>query len=153
MEGRDSAGVIAPPPLIFLAGLGLGLALDWRWPLPLVPPALTWLGLAIVVVAGVLVGWAIQTMRAAHTRIEPWQPTTAICAGGPYAWTRNPMYVGMLLLYIGLAVFLNSAWVLAVLPLVLVVMTWGVVRREERYLERKFGSVYLDYKASVRRWV
>jgi protein-S-isoprenylcysteine O-methyltransferase Ste14 len=153
MEGRDTAGVIAPPPLIFLVGLGLGVALDWVQPLRLMPPGLAWLGMAVVAAAGLLVGWAIRTMRQADTRIEPWRPTTAICVDGPYAYTRNPMYLGMLLFYVGLAVLLNSLWILAVLPFVLAVMTWGVIQREERYLERKFGSVYLDYEAAVRRWV
>jgi len=87
------------------------------------------------------------------TAVEPWKPTTAIVTTGPYRITRNPAYLGMALLYIGIALLADSLWALAPLPVVLVLIDRGVIAREERYLERKFGAEYVDYRSRVRRWV
>ncbi len=87
------------------------------------------------------------------TAVEPWKPTTAIVTTGPYRLTRNPAYLGMALVYIGIALLAEALWVLVPLPLVVALIDRAVITREERYLERKFGREYLDYKATVRRWV
>jgi protein-S-isoprenylcysteine O-methyltransferase Ste14 len=87
------------------------------------------------------------------TAVEPWKPTTAIVSTGPYRLTRNPAYVGMALVYAGIAVMSDALWTLAPLPLVLLIVDRGVIAREERYLERKFGQEYLEYKRRVRRWI
>ena len=92
-------------------------------------------------------------MRRAGTRFETHQPTTRIVAAGPYRFTRNPIYGGMFLVLIALAIGFDSLWPLAALALFYPVIRYGVVAREESYLERKFGAAYLDYKARVRRWV
>jgi protein-S-isoprenylcysteine O-methyltransferase Ste14 len=94
----------------------------------------------------------MTTFQWKGTAVEPWKPTTAIVTTGPYRITRNPAYVGMALAYAGIAVMSDALWVLAPLPLVLLVIDRGVIAREERYLERKFGQEYLDYKDRVRRW-
>jgi protein-S-isoprenylcysteine O-methyltransferase Ste14 len=131
-----------------------GLALDWLYPLPFVPFAgRGWIGGALFAIGLAVVAWAFVTMRRAGTRVETVEPTTAIVAGGPYRFTRNPIYVAMLLGLLGLAVGFDSLWIaLAMVPFY-VVIRYGVVAREEAYLERKFGNVYLGYKAKVRRWV
>lgn len=149
----EHAGVVAPPPLIFAGGLALGLSWHLTHPVAFLPQGFAVVGAAFVAAAGLLIGWALRTMRDAGTRPEPWKSTTAIVDGGPYAYSRNPMYVGMTLLYVGITVMLNALWPLVVLPGVLALIVWGVVAREERYLAAKFGDDYRRYAARVRRWV
>ena len=151
---RDISGVIAPPPLIFLAGLAVGFGLQALLPDTSLPGALRWVLGAVLLLAGVALLFSFE--RAFHqkgTAANPWRPTTAIATDGPYRLTRNPAYVGMALVYIGIALLADALWVLLPLPIVLLIIDRGVIAREERYLERKFGQEYLDYKRSVRRWV
>ena len=154
MRKHDTAGVVAPPPLIFLAGLGVGFALEALLPGGSLP------GVVRFVVGGLalLGGIALQTTFIAAfnrkgTAVEPWKPTTAIVTTGPYRITRNPAYLGMALIFIGIALLADAPWVLAALPVSLAVIDRGVIVREERYLARKFGREYLDYKTTVRRWI
>jgi protein-S-isoprenylcysteine O-methyltransferase Ste14 len=152
--GRDTPGVIAPPPLIFLAGLAVGFGLEALLPGSAVPDALAWiLGGAFVLSGLALLSSFIGAFRRAHTAVAPYSPTTAIVTDGPYRVTRNPGYLGMALVYIGVALLSHALWVLLPLPLVLAIVDRGVIAREERYLEGKFGQEYLDYKRRVRRWV
>jgi protein-S-isoprenylcysteine O-methyltransferase Ste14 len=92
-------------------------------------------------------------MREAGTNIQPNLPSTTVVSSGPYSLTRNPIYLAMTLLYSGIAILVNTVWPLFLLPLVLVVIRFGVIEREEGYLERKFGKSYRDYKERVRRWI
>ncbi|HDS1779849.1 TPA: isoprenylcysteine carboxylmethyltransferase family protein [Pseudomonas putida] len=96
---------------------------------------------------------AAGLFRRLGTNIPPSRPTTLIATTGPYRWTRNPMYLGMALVYAGIAVCFDGAIALALLPLVLIVIQRQVIAREERYLEAKFGDDYRRYKAKVRRWL
>jgi len=151
---RDISGVIAPPPLVFLAGLAVGFALEALLPGSSVPDALAWiLGGALLLVGLALLFSFERAFTQKKTPANPWRPTTAIATDGPYRLTRNPAYVGMALVYIAIAVLAEALWVLLPLPLVLLIIDRGVIAREERYLERKFGQEYLDYKGRVRRWV
>jgi protein-S-isoprenylcysteine O-methyltransferase Ste14 len=151
---NDTAGVVAPPPLIYLTGLALGFGLELLLPGSSVPDAVQWIGGGLLAALGLVL---LASFNTAFTRkgtaVEPWKPTTAIVTTGPYRVTRNPAYLGMTLLYIGIALLADALWVLAPLPVVLAVIDRAVIAREERYLERKFGREYLDYKAGVRRWV
>jgi protein-S-isoprenylcysteine O-methyltransferase Ste14 len=151
---RDTAGVIAPPPLIYALTLGLALLLHQRVPLPLVPRKIkNLLGITLIgsaVLPGLL---AIRGMRNAGTNVNPAQPTTALIVEGPYRFTRNPIYLGMTALYTGIALLANTLWPILLLPGVLFVMTRGVIEREEAYLEQKFGEQYVTYKEKVRRWI
>jgi protein-S-isoprenylcysteine O-methyltransferase Ste14 len=151
---RDISGVVAPPPLIFLAGLAVGFGLEALLPGSTVPDLLAWVLGGVLLLAGValLVSFEREFHRR-RTAANPWRPTTAIATDGPYRLTRNPAYVGMALVYVGIAVLSQALWVLVPLPLVLALIDRGVIAREERYLERKFGQEYLDYKGRVRRWV
>ena len=112
-----------------------------------------WVGAAVFALAFALAVWAITTFRRAGTRVETHKPTTAIVISGPYRFTRNPIYLGMFLGQIGLAIGFNSLWILGMLAPFFAVIRWGVVTREEAYLECKFSAVYLDYKSRVRRWL
>jgi protein-S-isoprenylcysteine O-methyltransferase Ste14 len=150
----DNAGVIAPPPLIYALTLVLSLLLHQRLPLPLVPHKAKKL-LGSILIGGAIVPsiLALGKMRKAGTNIAPTQPTTALIVEGPYRFTRNPIYLGMTLLYTSIAVLANSLWPILLLPGVLFVITRGVIEREEAYLAQKFGAPYLAYKTKVRRWL
>ena len=151
---RDTAGVVAPPPLIYLTGLIVGVVLDALLPQGELPWVVRWILGGVLVLAGVALLVSFNTVFTRKgTAVEPWKPTTAIVTTGPYRFTRNPAYLGMALLYIGLALLAEAPWALLVLPIVIVVVDRMVIAREERYLERKFGSEYLDYKRTVRRWI
>lgn len=92
-------------------------------------------------------------MRRAGTNVLPGKPTLSIVTGGPFRFSRNPLYIAGSVLYLGLTLISNSAWPLVLSVPMLVVLDWGIVRREERYLEAKFGGDYLAYKTRVRRWL
>jgi protein-S-isoprenylcysteine O-methyltransferase Ste14 len=150
----DIAGVIAPPPLIYLSGWLAGWLLSKLYPLTFLPMALTWAVGGLLMVCGVLcAGFAFRAMHRARTPVDPYSPTTAIVMEGPYRFTRNPLYLALTLFYVALAAIVNSAWPLLWLPLVLLVIQRGVIAREECYLEQKFGEPYLRYKSKVRRWL
>jgi protein-S-isoprenylcysteine O-methyltransferase Ste14 len=163
---RDTARVIAPPPLIYLAGLGLGFLLE-----AILPGAsladltsgehsthfatvLRWvLGGTLLLAALGLMGWWVVSFRRAETPMPPWEPTTALVTGGPYSVSRNPAYLADALIYIAITLMADAPWALLPLPLVLALMQYGVIKREELYLERRFGQDYLEFKARRRRWV
>jgi protein-S-isoprenylcysteine O-methyltransferase Ste14 len=151
---RDSAGVVAPPPFIYLGGLALGFVIEALLPGASVPGALRRVGGGVLLVAGLALLASFNTAFGRKgTAVEPWKPTTAIVTTGPYRLTRNPAYLGMALVYVGIALLAGALWALVPLPFVLIVIDRAVIAREERYLERKFGGEYLDYKAGVRRWI
>ncbi|MGB8346302.1 MAG: isoprenylcysteine carboxylmethyltransferase family protein [Ktedonobacteraceae bacterium] len=152
---RDNAGVIAPPPLIFAGGLLLGLLLHRRFPARFLPHRQSRIlsGGLLVALAALLVQQAFGEMQRVHTSPNPHETVTEIVIDGPYRLSRNPIYLAFTLFYTGIAVLVNSLWTMLLLPLVLFIMLRGVIEREERYLERKFGEKYLLYKESVRRWI
>lgn len=150
----DNAGVIAPPPLIFLSGLLIGGVISWFYPFWFLPGFWGYVLGGPLVIAGFGVIFAAKAkMAKAETNIEPWKPTTAILSDGIYGLSRNPVYVALIFIYLGVVCLFNLLWILPPLILVLLVMHFGVILREERYLERKFGQDYSDYKKRVRRWV
>ena len=151
---KDTTRVIAPPPFIYLGFLLAGFHIDYFLPFPVLPDDLQYL-VGGVLIAGGLIPFsvAIWMFRRAGTNIPTRKPTTAIVTTGPYRFTRNPIYLGMTTINTGIGIAADSVWVLALLIPVLVIMNIGVITREERYLEGKFGDEYSRYKASVRRWL
>jgi protein-S-isoprenylcysteine O-methyltransferase Ste14 len=150
----DTAHVVAPPPLIYAGGLGVGFALDALLPDAALPAGVRWgVGGALLVAALALLRWWIGSFRRAHTPIPPNRPTTALVTDGPFRVTRNPAYLAFVGLFVAIALLADAPWALLPLPVVLAVMQEGVIKREERYLERRFGQEYLDFKARRRRWV
>jgi protein-S-isoprenylcysteine O-methyltransferase Ste14 len=149
----ETAGVIAPPPLIVAIPLVVGLLVN-RWiPVRVVPAgAAAPVGIACLLL-GLLGLPAILAFRRAHTSPEPWRPTTALVTTGPYRFSRNPMYVGFTLFYAGVGFWVNAVWPFVLLPVVILVMRIGVIAREEAYLERRFGEEYREYQRRVRRWL
>jgi protein-S-isoprenylcysteine O-methyltransferase Ste14 len=156
MESNDGAhaDVIAPPPVIFLAPLLLGLGLQRLVPLPSGPRVprrrLGWL---LLLGGGTLafLGWS--TMQKAETPVDPYQPVARVVSWGPFARTRNPLYLSFTLMYSGIALVAGSGWAVFFLPGVLTVIQRGVIAREEQYLARKFGEEYARYRRRVPRWL
>ena len=142
------------PPFVYLGSIGLGLLVHFFCPMQLFPPSIgVPLGVTAVLVAGALFISAIRTLRKAGTPVPGNRPTTTIVRRGPYRYSRNPIYLAFTLLQIGLAAWVNSLGLLLTLLPALALMMLVVIPREERYLEARFPSEYLPYKAAVRRWV
>jgi protein-S-isoprenylcysteine O-methyltransferase Ste14 len=152
----DVAGVIALPPLIFLGFLVSATLLETIVPFPFLAahPLARYLASAALAAGGfVMIGMGTRRFVAAGTNIPPNLPTTALVVDGIYGRTRNPLYLGATLVYLGLSVAAGSLWAIVLVVALLWVINVGVVAREERYPERKFGDAYRAYRARVRRWV
>ena len=154
-EIRDKSNAVVRPPIAWALAFASGLAINLLYPLRWIPA--TWpnvlMGGILFATGFALAIWAIVTFRRAGTRVETTKPTLAIVTHGPYGFTRNPIYLGMFLGQTGLAIGFDSMWILATLIPFYLVLRYGVVAREEAYLEHKFGDVYSDYKSRVRRWL
>lgn len=153
-DEQDKAGIVAPPPLIYLGALVFGLLLNRRFPIAFLPRKIA-RGLGWPLLGGgvLLIGWFEWAMRHAGTPANPYKPVSHIVTEGPFHYTRNPAYLSMTMIYTGIAGLANALWTILLLPVALLVIQHGVIEREERYLERKFGEEYLRYKAQVRRWI
>ena len=151
------ANGIRRPPLLYLGCLLLGFALDRVLPLPLTYPEATFIwataGGTLIVMGVAVMAAGARSFSRAGTPVPSNQPVRALVTTGVHGWSRNPIYVGMLLLYAGIGIAARSPWVLILaLPLILI-LRYGVIAREEAYLERRFGAAYRAYKAHVRRWI
>ena len=153
-DAPDTPGVIMPPPMILLVFIVLGAVLEMFVPRPFAPDwAQTYLGPALVAGAIAVVIIANWQFKRAGTSVKPWVPTTAIVTTGLFSVSRNPVYAAMVVLLVGLAFAGNTLWVLTATVGFVGVIQYGVILREEAYLERLFGATYTDYKARVRRWI
>ena len=153
MAEADTAGIPFRPPVIYAGALVAMLGLRWLRPLPILTRGGLWPGLALVALGVGILLWARRTLRAGGTNVDPMLPTTAIVTSGPYRLSRNPLYVGLAGVYLGLTLAFDTWWGIALLAPVLIVMHQGVIQREERYLEQKFGDGYRHYRAAVRRYL
>lgn len=152
----DGANVRFPPPLIYIGLLAVGFTVGRLLHLPNLglEPRMRESAGGILVLAGVLVSFAgAGLFLRSRTAIIPFKPATHLVTSGVYRWTRNPMYLGMALIYSGLAFLLNSLAALVLLLVVIAIMQRQVIAREEAYLERAFGNEYLAYKSRVRPWI
>lgn len=154
MTQRDRPSIVAPPPLLYPAALAFVIALQWLRPLPILDHVMTaWIGWAVLVAGLALNLWGAWSMKRARTPINPCRPVETIVTSGAFRLSRNPLYVGLGLILLGLTLVLDSLWGIGILVVVLVVMHYGVILPEERYLEEKFGEAYRRYRAAVRRYV
>lgn len=154
MTDAQTVRPIAKPPYLYLGFLAAGIILHFIVPLKIFDRF--WIGLAVglpLVLAGaLLITWAVRTLLA--SRVDPrFKPVETIVSGGPYGYTRNPMYLAFTLIYAGISLAVNSFSPFILLPFLLGIMHYGVIRREERYLEAKFGDEYRRYRSRVCRWV
>jgi protein-S-isoprenylcysteine O-methyltransferase Ste14 len=157
MSDTETAGVVARPPLLLVGSILLGHVCDHFLPRPFVVPGtdhvVRTLG-SILILGGFAVGiTAIRHFSRAETPVRTIEPTRALVTTGVFRWTRNPIYVGMLLICCGVGIALRSTWTLIFLLPLALVLRYGVIAREEGYLDRRFGEAYRDYKAHVRRWL
>ena len=153
-DTRDHPGVIAFPPLIWLVCAVMSGLVHFVFPSRIMNYGVALpVGIALAITAPALAIWAFRVMKAAGTNVNPSAPALTIVRGGPYHLTRNPMYLALCVLQVALGFLLND-WIalLLVVPLALV-LHYGVILREERYLEAKFGEDYLALKRQVRRWI
>ncbi len=153
---EDTSGprVFVPPPLLPVVFMLLGMLLERFWPLAIpAGPLVTWLGRGLVLAGlAVMISVGIRFRRAA-TDIRPNKPTSTIVTKGLFGFSRNPIYLSFLVLQLAVALILNTYWIMIAMPLTVVGLDLYVIRREEKYLSRKFGQEYDDYKARVRRWL
>jgi protein-S-isoprenylcysteine O-methyltransferase Ste14 len=156
-DETDTAGVIAPPPVIYAATLALSIILHRLFPLRLMPgnarsirrPA----GIALIVAGLIPAAWAARTMHRHGNSPDPNHPVASLVVDGPFRFSRNPIYLSLTACYLGVGMLLGTVWHLLLLPLLMAVMRRGVVDREEAYLSRRFGEEYRVYMADVRRWI
>ncbi|HUF17166.1 MAG TPA: isoprenylcysteine carboxylmethyltransferase family protein [Thermoanaerobaculia bacterium] len=154
MTSEDSARVLAPPPLIYGAFFALGYLTRGLLSRELVAPPYNWtFGFVLVLIGMVLVLLPASTLLRAKTALSPYHATSRIVTTGLFSVSRNPIYLGLTAGYLGVAIAFNLTVAVLLTPLVLLAMYYGVIRREEAYLERKFGDEYRQYKARVRRWL
>ena len=150
----DHANVAIYPPVLFYLSLIAGFGLRAIFPTPFLSDRLAWIGGPIMVGAAlVLAAWAGLTMHAGGASIPTGEPTDVIVQDGPYRFSRNPIYLAMLLLLAGIGVWANSLWFVGLTIVATALLSWGAISREEAYLQRKFGTRYSAYKESVRRWL
>ena len=153
----DIPGVVAPPPVIYAAAVAAGLVLDSLFPVYVLATLLygadrVIIGIAVVIGGVALAVSALRTLRSIGTNPESGKPALALATTGVFRYSRNPMYVGMSLMVVGLAIALASDWMLVALIPAALVVHYGAILREERYLEQKFGEPYRQFKASVPRY-
>lgn len=142
------------PPVVYLAAILAGLGLDLLRPLRWLPAEIgVWVGVPLVICSLVLFLASTSRFKAAGTPVPGDKPTTAIVRSGPYRFSRNPIYLAFSVLMLGIACWRNNAWLLGTLAAAAGLMSFVVIPREERYLQRRFGVEYLEYKAKVRRWL
>ncbi len=150
----DRPAVVAPPPLLFLGFILLGLVLDLIWPSSLPVGSFQYIaGLAALGLGVALLAWTIRLFRRAGTNVETRKPTHTLVTTGPYRISRNPIYIALSLIYVGIGVLGDNLWLVGLIVPALLTIRYGVIAREEQYLEGKFGDDYRRYRSAVRRWL
>lgn len=155
MELLDKGpGVKIPPPLIFLFMVAAGYWLDLYYPLAIPWPEFAlFIGVFLIVGAVSFALIAVYQFWRAKTHIEPWKPASSLMLGGVFAYSRNPIYLSFIIITLGIGLVLNNIWILFSAGPLLIALSFLVVKKEELYLERIFGDLYVDYKKRVRRWL
>ena len=153
-QEQQTPGVRVFPPLVYAVSLFIGLAIEQLLPLVSIPG--TWrAGPAVILIAlaGLLIAPTVMRFRKADTPFDVRKPATTLITDGPYRYSRNPGYLALTLLYLGVGVLFSSAWVCVLIVPTLLIINVAVVRKEEQHLESQFGDDYLRYKTAVRRWL
>lgn len=153
-DDRHGPGVRLHPPVIYAISILAAIGLDklYRLPMPFDLSGRLYGGM-VLTVAIVLAGWSLLQFRKKNTDVRPDRPDSALITSGPFRYSRNPLYIVLTLVQLTTAIWLDNGWILALLPVSVIVITKYAIAREECYLEKLFGRDYLDYKARVRRWL
>ncbi len=150
----DYPKVITPPPVIVLIVIAAGFAASLIQPLRFIDGYARYVaGGALLILFAAIVSLAFFKMKGAGTNVDVRKPATAVVTDGVYSYTRNPMYVSLVIFLAAASVLLNNLWIAILIPVFIFIMGKGVIAREEQYLEEKFGAQYTDYKERVRRWL
>jgi protein-S-isoprenylcysteine O-methyltransferase Ste14 len=150
----DAPSVKIIPPLVYLTGLVIGFLANIWMPIKVVPSLVAWTSGGILIVCGiVLTGSAVFKFKDGGTTVRPDRAASTLVIVGPYKVTRNPMYLGLAFVYLGIAIAGQSVWALILLPVVLTIIQHRAIEPEEAFLERRFGADYVGYKEKVRRWI
>lgn len=145
---------LIPPPLVYAIGLALSWWLEQHYPLDFdVTPWLHIIGWSGVIAGGALMLWAALTLWRHHSTVNPYKGASELVTNGPFAFSRNPIYLADVWVYLGVMLLIGSLWPLVFAPLVWVTMRYGVIANEETHLRARFGASYHDYCARVRRWI
>ncbi len=153
-EDKRGPGLKFPPPLLVLAIIAGAWGIDQIKPLPVVDNGTLWLGGAAIIGIALLIALiALAHFIEAKTKVEPWHPTTTVIQKGLYRYSRNPIYLSFCIATVGAGLALNSWWVIVSVSIVKPLLEHLVISKEEIYLEKKFGDLYLEYKSRVRRWI
>ena len=154
---RPRGWALIPPPVLFIGAFIVGVLLTRWFPVARIPATMTtplrWVGVALLIIGAAHALTSASLFALARTTIIPHHASSALVTGGAYRWTRNPMYVGMTLMYLGGVAALGALWPLLTLVLPLIVLDRRIIPMEERQLARRFGASYADYSARVRRWL
>ncbi len=154
VEASSGPGIRIPPPVIYVAALAIGFVLNYLWPMsPFSGSSRYVIGSLLIAVNVLIMPPVLRRFRRAGTAFDVRKAASVLITDGPYRFSRNPSYVSLTLLYLGIGSLLNNGWILILVAPVFLVMDLWVVRKEERHLETKFGEDYLRYKAAVRRWL
>jgi protein-S-isoprenylcysteine O-methyltransferase Ste14 len=141
------------PPLAYLGAIAVGVGVHHWWPMRARPAGWMPVGVTLVLLGVALLVWAQVVFRAKRTPLEPWKATKAIVDNGPFAWSRNPVYIGFAIIQAGIGIWSDKLAVVALVLVPAVLTALVIVPREEAYLRRKFGAEYERYCARVRRWL
>lgn len=157
-ENHDHAAVRFPPPVVGVLTIIVGYLLGRFFPVftgfGFPAPERYWIGGGLAMIAGAVLGaWPAMHFRSTGQNPTPWSETPELVLGGPYKFTRNPMYLMMVLVCVGFAIILDTAWILILTPVCATIIYFIAIRHEETYLESKFGDAYRRYRESVRRWI
>lgn len=153
-ESKGHANVRIAPPILTLLHIIAAFLLAWLIPLPfVVPPLVRYIGFALIVIGFLLGLSAALAFRRARTTLDPYHPVSSIVTSGIYGFSRNPIYVGFLLMVIGIPLNAGTYWGIILAPIFILLCNKLVIEHEEGYLEKKFGEPYLNYKSRVRRWL
>jgi len=145
---------LVPPPLVYAVALVAAWWLEGRWSLAVAAgEAGRFAGWALIGVGLAGFAWALAAIWGHRTTVNPYKAASNLVTRGPFAYSRNPIYVSDWFVYLGVTLLLGTAWPLTLAPLVWGVMRFGVIAHEETHLLAKFGQEYRDYQARVRRWL
>ena len=154
VEASTRPGIRIPPPVIYLAALAIGFVLNYLWPMSPFPGSTGYvIGSVVILLSVLIMPPVLRRFRRAGTTFDVRKPASVLITDGPYRFSRNPSYVALTLMYLGIGIHLNIGWILILVAPVFLVMNLWVVRKEERHLEARFGEQYSRYKATVRRWL